>query len=102
MKRDADGIALLCQRVLEEVYVAYRKKGAEDKDYIELNLPKILFNEDQQKTDEFYDGLVEDKWWMKWYDRTWFIVKPDLWIGIKNNLSDEEQWIIINKYKEDV
>lgn len=100
MKREADDIALLCKRLEEEIISVYRHNDYADKDCIEIKLEKILFGEDQQKTDEFYNGLVEDLWWMKWYDRTFFIVKPDLWIGIKNNLSDKEQWNIINKYKE--
>lgn len=100
MKRNADDIALLCKSLEQEIVSVYRLNGIVDKDYIEIKLSKILFGEDQQKTDEFYNGLVEDLWWMKWYDRTFFIVKPDLWIGIKDIISDEEKWNIINKYKD--
>lgn len=103
MKRNADDIALLCQQLKDKIVSIYHYhlNGIADKDYITIKLPKILFREDQQKTDEIYDELVEDLWWMKFYDRTFFIVKPDLWIGIKNILSDEEQWNIINKYKKE-
>jgi hypothetical protein len=103
MERNADDIALLAKRLEQEIVSVYRRSNIThndiaNKDYVEIKLPKILFGEDQQKTDEFYDELVEDLWWMKFYDRTFFIVKPDLWIGIKNTISDEEQWNIINKY----
>ena len=107
MKRNTDDIALLAKRLEQEIVSVYRRSNIthndiSDKDYIEIKLAKILFGEDQQKTDEIYNELVEDLWWMKFYDRTFFIVKPDLWIGIKNTLSDEEKWNIINKYKENV
>lgn len=98
MERNADDIALLSKRLEKEIVSVYRYNDFDDKDYVEIKLPKILFSEDQQKADEFYNELVEDLWWMKFYDRTFFIVKPDLWIGIKNTISDEEQWNIINKY----
>lgn len=104
MRRDADDIVLLAKRLEQEIVSVYRRSSITrndivNKDYIEIKLEKILFGEDQQKTNEFYNELVEDLWWMKFYDRTFFIVKPDLWIGIKNTLSDEEQCDIINKYK---
>jgi len=99
MKRNVDDITLLCKRLEQEIVSVYHHSDIADKDYIEIKLEKILFNEDQQKTDEIYNELVEDLWWMKFYDRTFFIVKPELWIGIKNIISDEEQWNIINKYK---
>ena len=100
MKRNVDDIALLCKSLEQEIVSVYRLNGIVDKDYIEIKLSKILFGEDKQKTDEIYNELVEDLWWMKFYDRTFFIVKPDLWIGIKDIISDEEKWNIINKYKE--
>lgn len=98
MMRDVDDIALLCKKLEEKIVTVYHLNGVADKDYIEIKLEKILFHEDQHKTDEFYNELVEDLWWMKFYDRTFFIVKPDLWVGIKNTLSDEEQWNILKLY----
>ena len=98
MKRNVDDITLLVKRLKKEIVSVYRHNDFDDKDYIEIKFPKILFDGDQQRTDEIYNELVEDLWWMKFYDRTFFIVKPDLWIGIKNTISDEEQWNIINKY----
>lgn len=98
MKRDADDIALLCEKLEEKIVTRYHLNDVADKDYIEINLPKILFHEDQKMSDEFYNGLVEELWWVKFYDRTFFIVKPDLWVGIKNTLSSDEQWNILKLY----
>lgn len=105
MKRNTDDIALLAKSLEKEIISVYRRSyitnyDIADKDYIEIKFPKVLFDGGQQRTDEIYDELVEDLWWMKFYDRTFFIVKPDLWIGIKNTISDGEQWNIINKYKD--
>lgn len=106
MKRNVDDVALLVKSLEKEIISVYRHSNIisndiANKDYVEIKLPKIRFREDQQKNDEIYNELVEDLWWMKFYDRTFFIVKPDLWIGIKNTISDEEQWNIINKYKKE-
>lgn len=98
MKRNLDDIALLCERLEQKIVSVYRLNGIADKDYIEIKLPKFLLCEDQQSTDEIYNELVEDLWWMKFYDRTFFIVKPDLYIGIKDSICDEEKQNIINKY----
>jgi len=104
MKRNVDDVALLAKSLEKEIISVYRNSLRNDianKDYIEIKLQKILFDGGQQRTDEIYDELVEDLWWMKFYDRTFFIVKPDLWIGIKNTISDKEKWNIINKYTKE-
>jgi len=82
MKRNVDDMALLAKSLEKEIISVYRRSyithyDIVDKDYIEITLPKILFDGGQQRTDEIYNELVEDLWWMKFYDRTFFIVKPD-------------------------
>lgn len=62
---------------------------------------KIVFLLDSKMPTDFLKELVDEKWWFKWYDRTFYLVKlrQDHFVDIaalKNTMTDEEQEEYIN------
>lgn len=63
----ADQIATLCKEINSRIMDIYCQPEA-----IEEN--KIVFMMHSELPTEFLKELLNEKWWMKWYDRTFYIV----------------------------
>lgn len=63
----ADQIAVLCKEIESRIMDIYWQPEATEEN-------KILFNMHSELPTELLKELLNDKWWMKWYDRTFYIV----------------------------
>lgn len=87
----ADQIAALCNEIISNIMDIYCKLEA-----VEEN--KIVFKMGSELPTELLKELLNDRWWMKWYDRTFYIVgvydsRDNKYIdiaAIKNTYPDEE------------
>lgn len=62
-----DQIATLCKEIESRIMDIYCQREA-------LKENKIVFNMGSELPIELLKELLNEKWWMKWYDRTFYIV----------------------------
>lgn len=82
------------QRILD---IYWDTKAAEEN--------KIVFLLNSKMPTDLLKELVDEKWWFKWYDRTFYLVKlrQDHFVDIaalKNTMTEEEQEEYINSFDD--